>query len=100
MERKEKPLVGKTFEEIKDIQKKYQDELLGWSFIGTLKHWFKGYPKFNGVGIGFGETEESLYYFIKLYLPYEPIPKRLGKIPKNIDGVPIKYEIIGEIIAG
>jgi len=75
----EKPLVGKSFDEVREVKKEFM----------------KLYPNIGAVGIDIHETEEHRQRSIKVGLQKEYSPEEREKWPKEIDGVPVDYEFIG-----
>lgn len=99
MERPEKPFTGKPMQEVVEIKNKYEDRFIDWSFFGKLRTWFRGYPTCNGIGIGADENEKNRFFVIHVYLAKEPSEKQMKKLPKELEGVPVKYEVTGDIVA-
>ncbi len=83
----EKPLTGKSFAEVRDIKDRHAPELMR-------------NPIVVGVGIGQEETPESRHLIIKGYLGQKPTQPQQEGLPHVLEEVPVRYDVVGQIVAG
>jgi hypothetical protein len=79
------PWTGKTFKEIKEIKKRHTDRIMGNPEI------------VKGFGIGYDSDEKSRHYVFEIYVNSLLLKKNLDELNTNIEGVPIRYTVTGEI---
>lgn len=79
-----KPLVGRPFKEVSDMKNQHAERIMS-------------IPNVVGVGIKICETEDSRYFAMGILLEQEPTPEQLETREKTIEGVPVVYEVVGEI---
>jgi hypothetical protein len=77
-----------TREEAQAAHKKLSDSLLR-NFNGASR------LPVNGVGIG----NDGDGYHVQIYLEREPTNKEAERLPRACDGVRVKYQVIGPIVA-
>ncbi len=84
-DRQQKPLMGKPLTEVIAIKERHRSELMSHSII-------------VGVGMGQEEDPNARYFVIKGYLTEKPMPQD-DSLPRVLEEVPIRYNVVGSIIA-
>lgn len=85
-QRPELPLIGRPLKEVKQVKEQHVEDLMDRPFV-------------NGVGIGMMQNEDSRQFALRVYLRFELTPEQQEAMPQELDGVPIMYQVVGEIQA-
>ncbi len=80
--RPEKPFTGKSLEQVIESKKE-------------LKRLLQKYPFFLGIGIGVSEDAGGRFQVLRVYLKEKPS----FPLPTEFEGIPVEYEITGDIVA-
>jgi hypothetical protein len=82
----ERPLIGKSQEQVVDIKRKHADDLMQQEGV-------------QGVGVGLRKSIFTKTHTIEVYLDTKPNKITRKIFPKKIEGVKVRYNISGRISA-